>query len=329
MRPRRLFGPEITPALIRGRILTRDTAGLKKGKILDDGDASQLQSADEVHVVELGATEVHEDAAALRLGRAVAGPGVELSGPHQSQVRGAARWRGLVRVAVPALVRLNRIPLTSVFTLVDGSAVEVGDDVVGAKVIPVAVPEATLARAEAVAQKAWPVVAVEPFRGLRAVVVVTERLKPRARAIFSTAVTRKLGWYGANLLGIKEITRDSRAIAAAYRESVAEGAELILFAGASSIDPLDPAYRELAAAGGRVLAQGAPTHPGSMLWLGRLGGATVLGVASCAGFGRNTSLDLMLPLVFARGTASADDLRALGHGGLIERGAGRQFPPYS
>jgi len=57
--------------------------------------------------------------------------------------------------------------------------------------------------------------------------------------------------------------------------------------------------------------------------------AAVVGVASCAGFGRNSSLDLLLPFVFAYGRADAGDLRRLGHGGLIESAAGRRFPPYS
>jgi hypothetical protein len=55
----------------------------------------------------------------------------------------------------------------------------------------------------------------------------------------------------------------------------------------------------------------------------------VLGVASCAGFGKNTSLDLVLPFVFAYGHADAGDLARLGHGGLVEESAGRRFPPYS
>src|SRR5438477_193799 len=97
----------------------------------------------------------------------------------------------------------------------------------------------------------------------------------------------------------------------------------------SAIDPLDPAYAELTHAGGDLLQVGAPMHPGSMLWLGRLDGAAVVGVASCAGFGRNSSLDLLLPFVFAYGRADAGDVRRLGHGGLIESGAGRRFPPYS
>ena len=164
---------------------------------------------------------------------------------------------------------------------------------------------------------------------LRTFVVATERLKPKARDLFRAAVTAKLGWYGAELIGVREVARTGEAVASAYREATALGAQLVLFAGASAIDPLDPAYAELTNAGGQLLQLGAPMHPGSMLWLGRLDDAAVVGVASCAGFGRSSSLDLLLPFVFAYGRADAGDLLRLGHGGLIESAAGRRFPPYS
>jgi molybdopterin biosynthesis enzyme len=183
--------------------------------------------------------------------------------------------------------------------------------------------------AEAIVAESGPVVTVLPFRPLRTLVVATEKLKPRARELFRKAVDSKLGWYGAERLAVLEVARTPEAVRSAYRQALADRAELVLFAGASSIDPLDPAYRELRGLGGEILQQGAPMHPGSMLWLGRLAEVTVLGVASCAGFGRSTSLDLVLPFVFAHGSAGAGDLRRLGHGGLIESAAGRRFPPYS
>ena len=130
----------------------------------------------------------------------------------------------------------------------------------------------------------------------------------KARDLFRAAVTAKLGWYGAEVLAVREVARTPEAVAAAYKEAMDVGAELVLFAGASAIDPLDPAYAELAHAGGDLLQLGAPMHPGSMLWLGRLHAAAVVGVASCAGFGRNSSLDLLLPFVFAYGRADAGDL---------------------
>jgi molybdopterin biosynthesis enzyme len=172
------------------------------------------------------------------------------------------------------------------------------------------------------------VIQVVPFRPLKTIVVATERLKPKARELFRAAVSAKLGWYGAEVLEVREAPRTDEGAAAAYRSAVRLGVDLVLFAGASAIDPLDPAYAELSRAGGQLLQLGAPMHPGSMVWLGRLGHAAVVGVASCAGFGRNTSLDLLLPFVFAYGRADAGDVLRLGHGGLIESGAGRRFPPY-
>lgn len=313
------------PADVEGRVLTHDVGRLRKGTVLSAGHLPEL--AGELHLADLEPEDVHEDEAAVRLARAIAGPGVAAARPVQSQVRLFAEHRGLLRVREGSVNKINVVGPLSVFTLVDGQAVDAGEEVAGAKVTPVAVPELRLARGEAVAARGV-VVTVLPFRQLRTLVVATEKLKPRARDQFRVAVTRKLGWYGAELLGVDEVPRTGTAVRAAYSRARELAAELVLFAGASSIDPLDPAYVELRRAGGRLLKRGAPVHPGSMLWLGRLGDAPVLGVASCAGFGRSTSLDLVLPFVFAYGSADPAHLRRLGPGGLIEEGAGRRFPPY-
>jgi molybdopterin biosynthesis enzyme len=234
-----------------------------------------------------------------------------------------------VRIRAELVDAINALGYVSVFTLMDGQAVTEGEEVAGCKVTPVAVPGLLIDEAERIAREQGPVVELLPFRPLRTFVVATERLKPKARELFRAAVTSKLGWYGADVLAVREVARNSEAVASAYAEAEAMGAELVLFAGASAIDPLDPAYAELTRAGGHLLQLGAPMHPGSMLWLARLGDAAVVGVASCAGFGRSSSLDLLLPFVFAYGRADAKDLLRLGHGGLIESAAGRRFPPYS
>ena len=329
MRALRLRGAELTAGAISGRVLTHDLGpGLRKGTVLSQEHLEPLRAVPEIHVVELDEGDVHEDEAARRLGRAIAGPGTRLEGPVQSQVRLVAEGRGLVRVEREAVEALNQLPAVGVFTLVDGQAVNVGEEVAGAKVTPVAIAGSVLEEAERIAAQAAPVLRLDAFRPLRTLVVVTERLKPKARTLFAQAVTRKLGWYGAELIGVREVPRSGDAVREAYEGARREGAEVVLFAGASSIDPLDAAYSELEAAGGELLRQGAPAHPGSMLWLGRLDEAVVLGVASCAGFGKSTALDLVLPFVFAYGQAAELDFRRLGYGGLVESGAGRRFPPY-
>ncbi|TMF84721.1 MAG: hypothetical protein E6I08_15215 [Chloroflexi bacterium] len=329
MRPIRIQGAEASAEDIRGRVLTHDLGpDLRKGTVLEERHLARIREQKEVHLMQLDPGDVHEDAAALHIGHALAGDGVEVTGPVQSQVRLLAARRGLLRVAAAAVDEANHVPWVSVFTVVDGQAVEKGDEVAGAKVIPVAVPAGVLEELDRVAARSA-IVQVLPFKPLRTAIVVTERLKPKARELFGSAVRRKLGWYGAQLLWTREVARAGAPVRDAYQAAREAGAELVVFAGASSIDPLDAAYEELQAAGGKVLRVGAPSHPGSMLWLGRLAEAPVLGIASCAGFGKNTSLDLVLPFVFAYGRAEPEDFIRLGHGGLVEAGAGRRFPPYS
>jgi hypothetical protein len=313
-----------------GRVLVHDLGpDLRKGTVLTADHLARVRQSGDVHVVELEPGDIHEDDAAQRLAAALSGPGLTFQPPVQSQTRLIAKHRGLVRVKADLVDAINALGYISVFTLMDGQAVAEGEEVAGCKVTPVAVPGNLIAAAEQMCREKGPVVELLPFQPLRTFVVATERLKPKARDLFRAAVTAKLGWYGAEVLGVREVARTPEAVAAAYQEATDMGAQLVLFAGASAIDPLDPAYAELTSAGGQLLQLGAPMHPGSMLWLGKLGHAAVVGVASCAGFGRSSSLDLLLPFVFAYGRADAGDLRRLGHGGLIESAAGRRFPPYS
>ena len=330
MKAVRLRGATAQGRDVDGRVLVHDLGpDLRKGTILGGRHLERIRQEAEVHVVELERGDLHEDEAARRLASALLAPGIEAQGPVLSQVRLVASHRGLIRVRADLVDAINSLGHISVFTLMDGQAVAEGEEVAGCKVTPVAVPGSLIEAAEKLCQDKGPVVELLPFRPLKTFVVATERLKPKARELFRAAVTAKLGWYGAELLGVREVARTAEAVAAAYDEAAALGAELVLFAGASAIDPLDPAYAELTRVGGKLLQLGAPMHPGSMLWLGRLGEAAVVGVASCAGFGRSSSLDLLLPFVFAYGRADAKDLLRLGHGGLIESGAGRRFPPYS
>jgi hypothetical protein len=321
-----LNGDVATAAEIDGRVLTHDLGpDLRKGTILGSEHVAMLRGHPEVHAVELEPGDIHEDEAGRRLADAIAklGP-LRVEGPAQSQYRLVATQRGLLRVNAELVGKINGISGIALFTLYDGQAVEVGDEVAGCKVTPVAVPEQVVREASYMALE-FRVLELLPFLPLRTAIVVTEKLKPKARALFADAVQRKLGWYGADLLGVEEVARSRSAVAAAYAHTADAGADLVLFAGASSIDPLDPAYSELERAGGELIRFGMPAHPGSMLWMGRLGRASVLGIASCAGFGKNTSLDLVLPFVFS---GSPIDLAGLGHGGLIEKSAGRRFPAY-
>ncbi len=302
---------------------------LRKGQKVGAADLGRLLGlgVDELDLLTLDDGDLDEDQAGLRLARAIAGTNIGWSRPHQSQVRLSSLVKGLLTVDQIQVDRINALAGVSVFTLFDGQAVLSGQEVAGTKVTALAIEEAVVEQVERLCQTAKPI-GVEAFRRLRAAVLIDGYIKPATRRLFESAVQRKLGWYGAEHLGTWQVDATESGTLAAYRRAQAESLDLLIFAGANSLNPLDPAFSQLEPVGAQIVHFGVPAHPGSMCWIARLGSIQILGVASCAGFGRDTAMDLLLPLVFSGRTLTAADVKRLGYGGLIEQGAGRTFPAY-
>lgn len=143
------------------------------------------------------------------------------------------------------------------------------------------------------------------------------------------AVRRKLAFYGSVALEIGEAPYIRAPVAARRRAAAASEAERLLVSGANSLDPLDSVLLAIADAGGELARTGVPAHPGSMVWARAIGPIPLLGIATCSGFGKSTSLDLLLARVLA-GEDPGTAVAALGHGGLLDGpGAEFSFPPYA
>jgi molybdenum cofactor cytidylyltransferase len=331
------------PAGLAGAVLARDldVAGARwaKGRRLTAGDLAALAAAPggrTVTVLIADAGDVHEDEAAVRLAIAAAGgdaaaAGLTLRGPAQSRVDLLAAAAGVVDVRVEALERLNRVDPVEVFTIGSGRVVAPGDLVASAKVAPHLVPGAVLARAEALAASGAPVVRVRPFRPARIAVVVKETVSGADRSRFEASIASRVAGLGATLAGIVHVPDDPVAVAAALRSATRGrgAAQIVLTAGGASTDPGDAFFVALSALGGRVVRHGVPAHPGSMLWLARLGRAAVVGLPSCGAYSRATAADLLLPLLVAGYPASPATVARLGHGGVLDRSQRHRFPAYA
>jgi hypothetical protein len=103
---------------------------------------------------------------------------------------------------------------------------------------------------------------------------------------------------------------------------------LVVAAGGNTIDPLDPIFLALSLIGGELVHFGAPSHPGSMFWLARVGTIPIFNLASCSMYSRATVADLILPLVMTGKQVTAEDIIDLGYGGLLEREMAFRFPNY-
>ncbi len=301
--------------LLKGRILTRDDWPVVAGARIE-----------ELHIVRMEAGDIHEDEAARRLAKTVAGSGVLVHGPVESQVRLSAEVNGIFKVDVQRLEALNSIEDISIFTLFDGQLVSKGKTVAGVKVTPFVVKEARLGQAEDVAGFDG-VVQVLAFRPMRVAVLVRERLEPAQREKFQASIEMKVAWFGSAISEIRYVADDVSAVEKAVGELLRD-ADLLLTAGANATDPLDPTLVALERVGARMEKQGAPAHPGSAVWLAYLTDRPIFGVAACGMFSRATVLDLILPRLFTGARVTAADFNGLGHGGLLSKDTGFRFPAY-
>lgn len=281
----------------------------------------------ELHLIELTEGEVGEDAAGLRLAHLVGGPGVEFKGPVESRVNLVAAQRGLLRIDLPRLNRLNELPGIAVFTLYDAMAVNAGTEVAGAKVIPLVYPLADLEPVARIAQ-GRPVIDVLPFKPYKVGVVVREQLAPGPRARFIEAVEKKLAWFGANLLGITVAENSPPSLVDRLTAFKEQGADLILHVGGHASDPLDPVFPALEQLAIPMERLGAPAHPGTLFWLAYWGETTVFGLASCGMLSKTTLGDLFMARLLAGEHLTPAIIAEMGYGGLFTREMAFRFPPY-
>ena len=344
MRLARLTPGRRSSAGLAGAVLTRDLviAGARwsKGRRLSAADldafASELAAVGPITLIVLEPGDLHEDDAALRLAAAVAGPGLTSRGPVQSRVDLFAERDGVLHVRSGDLERLNRLDPLEVFTRLDGSIVAAGDLVASVKVAPHVVAAAVVdAGARIAAKGPQGLVRVAPFQPMRVAVVVKESLRASDRPRFERSVRDKVESLGSSVTGITYIADEDEPVTAALA-AVGRGrgrgrgrADVILTAGGRSTDPSDPFFTAIDRLGGKVVRHGVPAHPGSMLWLARIGRTAILGLPTCGAYSKATAADLLLPRLLTGEPPTLRTVSHLGHGGVLTREMRFRFPPYA
>ena len=350
MRARRLSLPELAslPAgELRGAVLLGPVrlpdGTLPKGTRLDASEVDRLRRAaaagsaaePSVRLAWPDPDDLHEDDAARLLAEAVAGDGVELRLPRQSRLDLAARRDGVLRVRPDGLARVNAIDPLEVFTLYTGQAVAAGRIVASVKVAPHLVPRSVVDAGVRAARAEGPLVEVRPFLALEVAAIAEEAMTAESLARFEAGARLKVETLGSRFGGTIVVgDRDPDRAEAGCRDALAalvweRRVPVVLVGGVSAGDPLSPFFAALRGLGGEVLRRGVPAHPGSMIWLARLGPSRLLGLPSCGMFSMATAADLVLPRLLTGEALEAADLADLGHGGVLGREMRFRFPAYA
>jgi hypothetical protein len=332
---------ELAGSVLLGGIRLPDRS-LAKGTRLGPADARDVMRAaadgrlgEPLRLAWAEAGDLHENEAAERLALAVGGAGVELRAPRQSRLDLVAKWPGVLHVRVPPLSRVNAIDPLEVFTLYHGQAVAAGRVVASVKVAPHLVPEEAVERGVRIAREEGPLVEVRPYLPLEVGAIAAEALGPDDLTRFEAGARAKIEALGSRFAGTTVVRdRDPDAAERGARRALEDlvhgrGLRVVLVGGVSAGDPLAPFFAALDGLGGRVLRRGVPAHPGSMIWLARVGESRLLGLPSCGMFALATAADLVLPRLLTGEPLEAADLADLGHGGILTREMRFRFPPYA
>lgn len=332
------FGP-VPLSAAAGQVLGHNIAGpdgqrvLRKGKPLTAADLATLAALgrQSVYVAELEPGDVDENTAARRVARAVAGPGLKLPGAASGRANALAATLGVLRVDAARLQRLNECEGLTVATLAAHSPVRANQIVATVKVIPFALPEATVAAAEAVAA-GGPVLRVDglPPRTVSVIFSGSPAMRAKLTADFAP-LTDRLTALGATVASMDFVALEDEAGEAALADLLARqgaaGHGLIVLAGETAImDRHDIVPRAVERAGGQVEALGAPVDPGNLLMVAYLGAVPVVGAPGCARSRKINIVDWVLPRLLAGDRLTRAEINALGHGGLLEEAPERPMP---
>lgn len=292
----------------------------RKGHILKADDIPQLlrMGKEHIYVWEMDGGLVHEDEAALRIARAVGGPGLCIGDPREGKVELAARHDGLLKVDFEALLHINMLEEVILSTLHTNQRVRAGKVVGGTRIIPLVIEENKIRRIEEVSGAHSPLLEVRPFTPMRVGIVTTgnEVYFGRIKDRFGPVVTRKLEELGCSVMGQRFVSDRVDMIVDAVKSFLDAGAEMITITGGMSVDPDDVTPAGIRACGGKVVTYGAPVLPGAMFMLAYLGTVPVMGLPGCVMYHGSSIFDLVLPRILAGESLTRMDILRLAHGGL-------------
>lgn len=298
---------------------------IPKGAVLDAAAIAALRDAAITHVTvaRLEAGDVPEAEAARLLGGRLVAPGLRCSAPVHGRVNVFAEAAGLLVLDHAAIIGLNLVDeAITLGTLPDGTQVAPGEMVATLKIIPFAVPAATMAAANALLDQAGELLTLKPFRHLRVGLVLSRLPHLKDAAIRHTidATRTRVTSRGGTLLPPVETLHETGPIADAIASLRAQGAELVLIAGASAVtDRLDIAPAAIVAAGGTIERFGMPVDPGNLICFGALGdGSPAIVLPGCARSPKLNGIDFVLDQAFAGETLMSRTIARMGVGGLLK-----------
>jgi molybdenum cofactor synthesis domain-containing protein len=296
----------------------------KKGHVINKNDLEKLAAIgkNEIFILDLEADQIHEDDAAITMAGAFAGRYVahDLE-PKEGKINFQAQKDGLLKIEVEKLLAINLLGDPSCTTKPTNLPVKKGEVIASTRIIPLFTKRQIIEQALDIANPEG-IFQIIPFTPKKAGVIVTgnEVYTGLVEDRFLPVICRKLAQYRAEVHRNTLLPDNKGEIVATIKQFMAEGSEIIILTGGTSVDPNDVTPLAIAEAGGRHFIHGVPLQPGNMFcmaWIDHDGrDIPVCAVPAAALFYPHTSFDIFLPRLLTGQQPDQKEVAALGHGGL-------------
>ena len=295
-------------------------AAFKKGHLIKKVDIPRLLTMGKEHIgiIEYKEGDIHENEAAIRMAKAVAGQGIVLTEPAEGKVNLVAQKSGLLKVDFERMLKINFIDDLMIATLHTDQMVNEGTVLGGTRIIPLLTREQNIIAMEELCSQNEPVIQVLPLRKLKVGIVTTgsEVYHKRIEDKFGPVVKEKFDMFDCEVMKQIIVNDNEKMITKAILQLIAEGAQIVVCTGGMSVDPDDVTPLGIRNTGAEVVSYGAPTLPGAMFMLAYKEEIPIVGLPGCVMYAKRTIFDLVIPRLLANERLVKTDILRLGHGGL-------------
>jgi len=296
-------------------------AVFKRGHIVRPEDIEHMLRIGKQHIYvwEAHAGEVHEDDCARRMAAMAPVEGAHYTDPEEGKVMLFADQRGMFRVNIKLLNKINAIGDITISTLPDHYPVEPGARLASMRIVPLVTEEEQIAEAERLCAEER-LLDLRPYRYRTIGVVITgsEVYHGRIQDKFEPVIRAKMMQYPCRILDVTICDDDLDMIEAAARNHLENGADVLVFTGGMSVDPDDLTPTAIRRLGADIISHGVPSQPGNMTLMAYLDEVAILGIPGAAIKLPTTVFDVLLPQIFAGDRITKAELLCLADGGLCQ-----------
>ena len=303
--------------IIKG--VTKD-AVFRKGHVIREEDIPVLLSVgkENVYIWENDENMLHENDAAQILYEICRGDYMHPTPVKEGKIELVADIDGLLKVDDAKMRLINGMGQLMIASRHGNFAVHKGDKLAGTRIIPLVIEKEKMERAREMCGSD-PMLKLLPFVHKKVGIVTTgsEVYHHRIKDEFTPVIYEKLAEFDTEVIGQILCDDDHEMITKAILTHIENGADMVICTGGMSVDPDDRTPLAIKNTGAEIVSYGAPVLPGAMFLLSYYNETIpVVGLPGCVMYAKRTIFDLILPRLMADDPVTADELAALGQGGL-------------